>query len=351
MLSHVLGHSYCLRNVTFPPNADIDNRIFTEHTNNELTDLQRLFGRSNATIIRELKHRFDGLLIHSIVYYQSYNQEVLQMLIAAMKLDPTGNHQDCLGMTPLHILACSSVHNLKMYRVIVENYPTNLITEDRWGALPLLYAFWGAAPDEIIQFLLDSYKLHYPNHNFNWTMMVETMGQCDTPKENIERLLFVKRYFPEQSIDWGYLLNKFTVRSEIPVRTAAPFEERMQFLFTCGMSLCVEALAIKSWRDHIKNMIHTAVFQWNGDNRRILNEIQAKIVHFEHELSQLKEVTTILELALWQMKIKSDGARTQQQCRMCRITCGADVIIRHVLPFLINIANGSCCYHLLWLST
>jgi hypothetical protein len=72
-------------------------------------------------------------------------------------LDPTGNQQDCLGMTPLHILACSSVHDIELYRLIIENYPTNLITEDRWGALPLLYAFWGASPAEILQFLLESY--------------------------------------------------------------------------------------------------------------------------------------------------------------------------------------------------
>ena len=118
-----------------------------------ITDLQRLFG-SNARIIWELQHRFDRLPIHKLVYYQPYNQGVLQILVATInmrsgqsrtlrsKLDPTGNQQDCLGMTPLHILACSSVHDLELYRLIVENYPTNLITEDRWGALPLLYAFW-----------------------------------------------------------------------------------------------------------------------------------------------------------------------------------------------------------------
>ena len=112
-------------------------------------------------------------------------------------------------MTPLHILACSSVHDLELYLVIVENYPTNLITEDRWVALPLLYAFWWAAPVEIIQFLLASYKSLYPDHALNWTMMVETMGRTDTPKENIENLLHAKQmFFPEQSLDWEYLLNK-----------------------------------------------------------------------------------------------------------------------------------------------
>jgi len=128
---------------------------------NTNTDLLQLFG-SEAEIIWELKNRFDGLPIHGIVYYQSYHQGMLQSLSGRQNpvsfgqhqslrsmLDPTGNQQDCLGMTPLHILACSSVHDIELYCLIIENYPTNLITEDRWGALPLLYVFWGAAPASI----------------------------------------------------------------------------------------------------------------------------------------------------------------------------------------------------------
>jgi hypothetical protein len=139
--------------VAIPPNAILGDNIFFDKDTN--TDLQQLFGTSNARIISELQHRFDGLPIHKLVYYQSYYEGVLQNVIAAMnmrsgqcrtlrsKLDQTGNHEDSLGMTPLHIMACSSVHSLELYRVIVEKYPANLITEDRWGALPLLYAFWG----------------------------------------------------------------------------------------------------------------------------------------------------------------------------------------------------------------
>ena len=94
--------------------------------------------------------------------------------------------------------------------LIVEKYPANLITKDRWGATPLLYSFWGAAPAEIIQFLLKSYQSLYPGHVFNWTMMVETMGRCDTPKESIENLLCVKQmHFPSQPIDWEHLLDEF----------------------------------------------------------------------------------------------------------------------------------------------
>jgi hypothetical protein len=68
-----------------------------------------------------------------------------------------------------------------------------------------------------------------------------------------------------------------------------------------------------------------------------------------NEKSHQKEMTSKLELALWKMnindtilkesttqhqnKIMSDDANCRRQCR---ITCGADVVIGHVLPFLIT---------------
>jgi hypothetical protein len=357
--NYAFFNCYCLRNVAFPPNSVFGGiEIFIEEDVNVMTDLQRLFG-SNANITREILHRFDELPIHSIVYYQSYHEGVLQRLVAAIntrsgrgrtlrsKLNPTGNIQDCLGMTPLHILACSSVHDIELYRLIVEKYPTNLITEDRWGALPLLYAFWGAAPNEIIYFLLESYHSLYPNYEFNWTMMLETMGRTDTPKENMEYILQVKQmHFSEQPIDWEYLLDEFSLPSTFS-SSGLPFQERMQFLFICGVSERVGSLPFKIWRDHITNMIHTAAFEWSRDNLVIFHGIRSKLDHFEDELPQLKEVTTILELALWKMKmnekkshqdiatpsqkkIKSDESSIRQQCR---VTCGPDVVLCHVLQF------------------
>jgi hypothetical protein len=95
-------------------------------------------------------------------------------------------------------------------------------------------------------------------------------------------------------------------------------------------------------------MIRTANFNCNGDNLGILRSIQEKLAYFEDEMSKLNEITTILELALWTMKmnekshqeiathsqkkIKTVESSTRQQCRL---TCGADVVIGHVLPFLI----------------
>jgi hypothetical protein len=96
-------------------------------------------------------------------------------------------------------------------------------------------------------------------------------------------------------------------------------------------------------------MIQTAYYTRGRDNSFILREIRDKFTHFEDELYNLKQVTTILEIVLWKMKInnnsleknttryqkkiKSDESNIRQQCR---VTCGADVVIGHVLPYLIT---------------
>jgi hypothetical protein len=70
--SNAFAYCNCLRNVAFHPYAVIGTIIFFYEGSDTLTDLQLLFG-SNSRIILELQHRFDGLPIHRIVYYQSYN--------------------------------------------------------------------------------------------------------------------------------------------------------------------------------------------------------------------------------------------------------------------------------------
>ena len=164
------------------------------------------------------------------------------------------------------------------------------------------------------------------------------------PKEGIENLLRVKQMqFPDQTIDWVYLLDVFANNLTCFSFDSSTFKERLHFLVMCSMSDRMEALAFKVWRNNITNMIHTADYKWRREhNFLIIQRIGAKITHFEAEYPKLKEITTTLELALWklrmnasqlQKKIKTDELSIRRQCR---ITCGADVVIRHILPYLIT---------------
>ena len=110
-------------------------------------------------------------------------------------------------MTPLHILACSTVPCLELFQLMVEKYPANLIVKDEWGATPLLYALWGDAPSELIHFLINSYQSFYPDHEFSWSDMLITLGRANSPKAVIQNLLNVLQMLsPGYIIDWDRIL-------------------------------------------------------------------------------------------------------------------------------------------------
>jgi hypothetical protein len=327
------SNCHCLRNVAFSPDAVIGNNIL-----NEATDLLQLFG-SVAEIIRNLKNRFDGLRIHCSVYFQSYHQGALHRLITTgNELDPRGNQQDCLGMTPLHILACSSVHNLEVYRLIVEKYPTNLITEDRWGVVPLLYAFWGDAPTAIVQFLLESYQSLYPNHEFDWTDMVITLGRGNAPVAAIQNLLYIHLTLsPGYNIDWDQILEELerATSDDEPFAYPATF----CFLTRCSIATRVSAIGVKHFRDNMADdWMGNKVCFFNSERWR--NETLTKLAYYESEYQKLKESTSLLELALWKTNIDAstidNGDAIGDNNRLeCRTNCGADFVIENVLPYLL----------------
>ena len=85
------------------------------------------------------------------------------------------------------------------------------------------------------------------------------------------------------------------------------------------------------------------------DNRiKFRAHFQAILIEYEAEYDKIKEATSLLELALWKIKLNDhDGdGRERQNKKMkieesdlrrgqCRISCGADIIIHHVLPYLL----------------
>ena len=349
-----LCHS--LRNIALPISAEIGDSALRY-----CTDLLQLFG-TQQQIINALKHRFDTLPIHKMIYYQSYNNLTSDQLSEATdlrygqrrslrrKVNPTGTEQDCLGMTPLHILACSTVQNTELYRVLIDKYPENLITEDGWGAVPLLYAIWGNAPNEIIQFLVESDQSLYPDYELNWSSMVETLGKANATTKVIQNLLDVQQeFFPEQFVDWSSVL---AVCSESNRGWNQPecSEETFRFLVKCSVSKRINAIGLKQLRDSVTHDINTVRpsdgIYGNFDKGAYLTTIRSKLTEYEAEYYQLKDATTILELALWKKRVdeyRQSESRCIKRIRIeqsdlrgqCRISCGANIVIQHVLPYLL----------------
>jgi hypothetical protein len=352
--SFALWDCYSLRNLAISPNtsSEDDENVFLH-----CQDLQQLFD-SGEQITNALKHRFDNLPIHKMLYYQSYESMTVEQLNSATnmrsgqrrtlrsKLDPTGKQHDCLGMTPLHILACSTVQNLELYQVLVKKYPENLVVEDRWGALPLLYAVWGNAPSEIVQYLVGMYKSLYPEYELNWTKMVETLGLANVPKGFIQKLVDLqKEYFPKQSIDWNQV-------DEACASSTRVSEETFGNIVQLSVAKRVGAIGLKQWRDEIMGKVTKEAPDEEDDEildkrREFLTKIQATIVYFETEYQNLKEATSIVELAFWKQKMNDhvlgEKKRRRKKTKIedshireqCRISCGADIVIQHMLPYLV----------------
>mmetsp|Transcript_15782 Transcript_15782/g.28369 ORF Transcript_15782/g.28369 Transcript_15782/m.28369 type:complete len:419 (+) Transcript_15782:1-1257(+) len=359
---------HSLRNVAIPPNATVERNSFLR-----CEDLHQLFGSSEEDrLTNALKRRFDGLPIHKLLYYQSYRNPVLttddieraanrrsnQRRTLRSKLDPSGNQQDCLGMTPLHILACSTtVQNLELYRVLIEKYPQTLITRDRWGALPLLYAVWSDnVPSAILQFLVDRYLSIYPAHVFDWSGMVQTLAKANASPWKIQTLLDVRQAsYPRQHILWDAVIDNLTNFEGCIYRGRRANPRSIRFLIERSISKRMEAIGPKRWRRAIAAEIESnsvSVYL-----PRKMTEVRSVLEYYEAEYCKLKEATSILELALWKAKINEsksiEGRRRRHAKKIriddsasrqrCRIGCGADHVIENVLMFLLPLGVGWGC--------
>jgi hypothetical protein len=334
---------YSLRNIAIASNAVVADCAFIY-----CTDLLHVFGTEEA-IVNALQIRFAELPVHSKMYYISYYNtmtvdEILNAFLIGENgvIDPTGLQQDCLGMTPLHILACSTVQRLELYQLIVDNFPGNLIVEDAWGATPLLYAIWGEAPSEIIRFLINSYQSLYPDHEFDWNGMLITLGRANPPVSVIQNLLDVQQSLSMgYSIDWRQILGELERITSTTESHANP--KTFCFLTRCSIATRVKAIGVKHFRDAMAD-------DWMGDDNYFnreewRTETLTKLEYYELEYLKLKESTSLLELALW--KLSLDNGKTMvggnkkmkfdvKEFRLeSRISCGANHVVENVWPYLL----------------
>eukprot|EP00584_Thalassiosira_punctigera_P021810 CAMPEP_0172573244 /NCGR_PEP_ID=MMETSP1067-20121228/136091_1 /TAXON_ID=265564 ORGANISM="Thalassiosira punctigera, Strain Tpunct2005C2" /NCGR_SAMPLE_ID=MMETSP1067 /ASSEMBLY_ACC=CAM_ASM_000444 /LENGTH=445 /DNA_ID=CAMNT_0013365841 /DNA_START=67 /DNA_END=1405 /DNA_ORIENTATION=- len=351
---------------------------------------------------RALRNRFDRLPIHKMCHDRSDNSlrklrraivpsKVRRLTRLCDRVTESGNRRDCLGMTPLHILACSTKHDLAIYRLVIDKYPENLITKDGWGDVPLLYAFWGNAPRGVINLLVERQRALFPAYQLDWAGMVETMGRArylpgwaGASLSCIKSLLDVKRSrFPNQHVDWEKALTEWA--AEDTSNAAEPHapgfhQDAFKHLVLFGVAERVNSLALLAsealteWaaedtsnaaephapgfhQDAFKHLILFGIaarvnsLGVAGFRIDILNEIDdlcwfvmyrqrsterlfSMLAHYEH-LDQLRKATSILELSLWKAGIDRFAPDGREERDACRVRCGADVVVPNVLSFLL----------------
>ena len=165
------------------------------------------------------------------------------------------------------------------------------------------------------------------------------------PQKVIQNLLDLQQEsFPEQSIDWTQVVEPLAAEEE------RLYEETFRFLVKCSVTKRINAIGLKQLRDSVTYDIETLRptdgILGNYDKDAYLTTIRSKLTEYEAEYYQLKDATTILELALWKKRVdeyKQSESRCIKRMKIdeadllgqCRISCGANIVITHVLPYLL----------------
>ena len=120
-----------------------------------------------------------------------------------------------------------------------------------------------------------------------------------------------------------------------------------------GIHKTVASLHMESWRTEMNTKINqinqdlpnTPVSEKTDEIKRWMDSVIDKMDHYKSEhYRYVKEGITLLELALWKFKLgekeeyaaegKRKKAKVESARKEGRITCGADIVIKNVLPFL-----------------
>eukprot|EP00579_Thalassiosira_antarctica_P000092 CAMPEP_0201867158 /NCGR_PEP_ID=MMETSP0902-20130614/1500_1 /ASSEMBLY_ACC=CAM_ASM_000551 /TAXON_ID=420261 /ORGANISM="Thalassiosira antarctica, Strain CCMP982" /LENGTH=495 /DNA_ID=CAMNT_0048392277 /DNA_START=11 /DNA_END=1498 /DNA_ORIENTATION=+ len=321
-----------LRNIAIPSTYLLGERMF-EVFDCAITLKKAFPSVANSTAISEaLKHRFDELPIHKMCYYQQYHppNNMLRHINEAMgtpeQPNITGTQQDCLGMTPFHILACATKHDMDLYRLLIEKYPNNLINEDKWGDLPILYAVWGNAPRQVVHLLVEVHKTYFPDYALDWGSMVVTLGEANEP-DGIQDLFDMQQnHFSNQNMNWEECAVELA-RSERASTTT------FQLLLTLSVANRLDALGVGKWHTQVENFINECSYYDNAAEK------QARLLYSNlTSCEQLKEATWLLELAVWKAKIDESTSnihgQDHEERNQCRINCGVQQILPFVVSFL-----------------
>jgi hypothetical protein len=334
------NESNLLRNVSISPASNLTQEIF-EHVLPTLSNMD--------ITLDMIMHRFDELPLHKYCY-DSYSTRAIQSVAnassegfnqAVTRLPEHGLNQDCLGMTPLHILACSSNgQGIEVFQCMIDKYPNALLIEDCWGDLPLNYALYAEAPIEVINFLFKTHRQMWGDMPFDFGDMIQTVAHIAYPDYVRDVIRAQRAHFPSLVIDWQRLVNE--IMESVDIGT-----------FRVLVETSVSSRSVCMSEEH-RSIIDARVCEFEDENDNAIlegddDEAERRIVHSYVEIRTmisnyallynefLVQATTILELVLWKAAIlrssQDNQARSRVECR-ADAGCCAEVVIKGVLTFL-----------------
>jgi len=252
------------------------------------------------------------------------------------RLPAHGLQQDCFGMTPLHVLLCSSAGcDVRVCQCMTEKYPGALLIKDKWGEVPLVYALFGEAPIEVIHFLLESHMQRWCDMPFDFGGMILRLAtKRGTSADYVRDVIRAQRtHHRALEIDWQRIVDDLIrSRHDIPIRMFCVLVEAS----VSKRSICMSnehQIEVDARLYEIEIGIKDEEDEANIQYYEEIRNMVSSYVRLHH--GQLRESITILELVLWKTMICSnvDGQKSRKECRTAGGRC-FEVVIKNVLVFL-----------------
>ncbi|KAL3758063.1 hypothetical protein ACHAWU_002996 [Discostella pseudostelligera] len=279
-----------------------------------------------------LRRRFDDLPIHELCHTVTSNEE-LQTLMEVIQLHSAhGFPVDCLGTTPLHILACSGNRNILLYRCYLECFPDAIIDEDNWGETPLGYIVFSGNSEEILHIFMETCKKRWGVLPFDiGNIMLKKFISAERARRFIQAL---RRYFPDLVIDWQEIVEQ-SISREVPLRVFGVLVEAS----VSSRNNCMSTdhrIEIDQWIAEYEEFLGTMNSIHMGP---FYEELRTLVIQFTQEHREfLLIVSTMLELALWKAVLNESLLENNDRTIRSdlRVNAGQmfQVAIPNVLSFL-----------------
>jgi hypothetical protein len=207
-----------LRNVTIPSTSSAitqEKFAISFHTlHDKDISLDVIKGRFDELSLHKLCNNFDPTRGTQAVvearceaFIQAVNQHSLQEF----------QEQDCLGMTPLHILLCSGRdYDKYVIQCMVEKYPDAMLIQDIWNHnhLPLEYALlrMASVAVEVLDFLFETHSTRWGALPFEFDDLIQFLAKMGKPAQFLRNVIRVQRtHFPNLDVDWQHIVTESRV--------------------------------------------------------------------------------------------------------------------------------------------
>jgi hypothetical protein len=171
-----------------------------------------------------------------------------------------------------------------------------------------------------------------------------TLGRTNAPAAVMQNLIDIQQTLsPGYNINWDQILGRLATPRSVN-ESSYGYSATFCFLTRCSIATRVKAIGVKHFRDAIAD-------DWMGDDddfnsEEWRTETLTKLEYYELEYRKLKEITSLLELALWKLRMDDDskaGGRGNKKIEIdlsefrlqCRVSCGADHVVENVWPYLL----------------